>query len=267
MGEAAAGDRRGSLCRHLPGAGYPALRDLWPRDGRRSLIPEGEPGRAPWRRRTRSKTRGEETGCWRKSGRSWNCISGQSCWSSHCLCPGLYLGPGLCPGRGCSFCGCCCRRHGGCESGGGCGVSGGRGRLIGRPGCLGGSPCRPCVLSGDGSGGNGTLWKSLSLAGGGTTTFWSRSPPPRSARPSLCRGCGPVLTSGADRIGRQGVAEASRSGGPCAARALRHWGRGGSRAARWDGMMCSGGTWGDRGDTPKVPVHPRSSETLCTRRQ
>lgn len=170
-----------------------------------------------------SKKREEETCCWRKSGRSWNCIWGQSCWSSHCLCPCLYLGLCLdlcldpCPGRGCSFCGCCC--HGGCENGGGYGVSGGCAHLVGSPGCRAGNPCHPCALSGDGSDGNGTLWKSLCLAGGGKMTFWSQSLLPHSA-PSLCLGRG--LTLGADHIGRQEVAEALRSGEPCVVQALQH---------------------------------------------
>lgn len=213
----------------------------------------------------RSMMKGEETCCSRKNGRNWNCIWGQSRWSSHCLCPYLGLCPDLCLGRGCSSCGCC--RRGGCENGDGYGVSGGRGHLIGHPDCLAGTPGPPCDPSGDGSGGNGTLWKSLCLAGGGTTTFWSRSPPPRSAPLSPCRGCVPCLTLGARQIGRQEVAEALWSGALCVARAPQHWGTAGSRAARWDGTMHSGGTWGDLGDTLKVPVHPPSSETLCILRR
>lgn len=123
-------------------------------------------------------------------------------------------------------------------NGGGCGVSGGHGHQTGSPGCLAGMPCPPCAPSGDGSDGNGTLWKSLCLAGG-RMTFWSRSPPARSAPPSLCHG--PCLTLGADQIGRQEVEEALRSGAQCVAQALQHWGMGGSMAARWDGMMCLGG--------------------------
>lgn len=212
------GDQRGSLCRHLPKAESPSLPCLFPLDGWKHPIPEEGLGEALWRRSTQSKMREGGTCCWRKSGKSWNCIWGRSCWSSHCLCPCLCLYPclclglccGPCPGHGCSFCGCCCR--GGCENGGGCGVSGGRGHLIGSPGCLACTPYRPCDLSGDGSDGNDTLRKSLCLAGGGKMTSWGRSPRPRSVPLSLCHGLGPCLTLGADHIGWQEVVEASGSG-------------------------------------------------------
>lgn len=50
----------------------------------------------------------------------------------------------------------------------------------------------------------------------------------------------------------------------CGVRDQPCWGMGGNRGARWDGMMSREGTWGDHDGTPKVPVRPQSSETLCT---
>lgn len=265
MGEVEAehsGDRGGSLCQHLPKTERLSPPSLWPLVGWTHPIPERGLRRAP-SRTNMSRTRGEETCCWRRSGRSWNCIWGRSCWRSHCLCPGLCPGPGLDlypgPCHGCSSCGCCCR--GGCGNGGGCGAAGGCGHLFGSPGCLAGTLCRPCDPSGDGSDGNGTLRKNLSLAGGGKRTSLSRSLLPHSGPLSLYLGPGP--TSGAVRIGRREVAEAWRSGARCVARALRYWGMGGSTVAHWDGTMWLGGTWGDLGDTLKALVRPQSSETFC----
>lgn len=238
-------DQRGSLFQHLLKEENPSLTSLCPRDGWKHPIPEEGLGQALWRS-MQSKMRGEETCCLRKSGKNWNCIWGQSCWSSHCLClclyPGLcldlYLGP--CRGHGCSFCGCCC--HGGCENGGGCDVSGGCVHLIESPGCLAGTPCRPCVLSGDGNDENGTLRKSLCLAGGGMMTFWSQQPLARSGPLSLYPGLAPYLPLGADHTGWQEAVEALWSGALCVAQALQHWGMRGSTAAHWDGMMGLGDT-------------------------
>lgn len=157
MAEAEAGRRggqHGSLCQHLPGGGSPAPPGLGPQDGWRHPIPEEGVGQALWRMSRRNRMKAVETCCWRRSGRSWSCISGQSCWSSHC--PGPGPGPCLClgPYRGCSA---ACRRHrGGCVSGGGCGASGGRGHLSGSLGCPAGTPARRGGPSGDGSGGSGT---------------------------------------------------------------------------------------------------------------
>lgn len=209
-------DRCGSLCQHLPKAEGVSLPCLCPQDGWKHPIPEEGLGRALWRTSTWSTMRGEETCCSRTIGKSWNCIEDRSCWSNRCLCLcpclGLCLGlyRGLCPGRGCFVCGCCC--YGGCENGGGCGASGGCGHLIGSPSCRAGTLCRPCGLSGDGSDGNGTWRKNLCPAGGGKMTFWSQSPLPHSAPLSLCHGPGLCLTLGAVHIGRREVAEAWRSG-------------------------------------------------------
>lgn len=150
------GELHGSLCHHLR-AGGPSLRHLGPLNEKKHPIP-GEGLKALWRWNMQSKMRGAETCCWRKSGKSLNCIWGPNCWSSHCLgldlCHGLALCLGLCHDHGCSFCDRCC--HDDCVNGGGCGVSGDRDHLTGSPGCLAGSPCHPCDPSGGGSDGNGT---------------------------------------------------------------------------------------------------------------
>lgn len=95
-------------------------------------------------------------------------------------------------------------------------------------------------------------------------TFENQAPQRHSVPLSLCRAPSPGQTWGAGHTGWQGVAEAWRSGVSCGVRDQPCWGMGGSRGARWDGMMSRGGTWGDHDGTPKVPVHPQSSETLCT---
>lgn len=202
-------------------------------------------------------TTGEGTCCWRRSGRSWNCIGDPSCWRSRRLGPGPDLGPSR--GRGCSSCGC---RHGGCESGDGCGASGGRALLSGSPRCLAGSPGRPGGPSGGGSGGNGTLRKSLCPAGDGKMTSWNRWPRPRSAPQSLCLAPAPSPTQAAAQTGWHGAVGAWRSGGQRVARGHPRWGRGGSRGARWDGTRWLGGTGDDLDGTLKDPVHHRSSGTL-----
>lgn len=175
-----------------------SLLSLCPRHGSKHPIPEKGLAQALWKMSTWSRRRGEETCCWMTSGKSLNCISGQSCWSSRCLCPCpdlcpcLFLDPGPCPDlcpcpgpcRGCFACGCCCR--GGCESGGGCDVCGGCARRIGSPGCLVGTPFLPCDPSGDGNDGNGTWRKSSCLAGDGKTTFSSQCPLNCSAPQILC---------------------------------------------------------------------------------
>lgn len=141
-------------------------RSLCPRRGSKRPIPEEGLVQALWKMSMRSRRRGEETCCWMKTGKSLNCIAGQSCWSSRCPCPCPGLAPSLCPDpgpglcrglgpcRGCFACGCC--RRGGCESGGGSDVCGGCARRIGSPSCLAGSPVHPGGPSGDGNDGNGT---------------------------------------------------------------------------------------------------------------
>lgn len=142
-----------------------SLLSLCPLHGSKHPIPEKGLVQALWRMSTWRMMRREETCCWMKSGKSLNCILGQSCWSNHCLglCPCLDLCPCLCPDpdlypcpgpcRGCFVCGRCC--HGGYESGGGYGVCGGCVHQIGSPSCLVGTPFLPCDPSGDGNGGNG----------------------------------------------------------------------------------------------------------------
>lgn len=208
MGEEVAehcGELCGSHCQHLLQTGSPSPQGLVPLGEKKRVVHEVVLGQGLWRKSTQSKMMGEETCCSRKSGRSWNCIWGQSCWSSHrpCPCPSPYLGlcPCPCPDRGCFFCGCCC--CGGCVNGGGCGVSGGRGHQTASPSCLADSPCHPCDLSGGGNDGNGTWRKNWFLAGGKMTS-WSQSPQPRTAPLSLCHAPGPYpcQTLGADYIGQ-----------------------------------------------------------------
>lgn len=131
-----------------------SLLSLCPQHGWKHPIPEKGLAQALWTMRTWSMTRGEETCCWMKSGKSLNCIADQSCWRGHCLCP--CPDPALCPGpcRGCFACGCCYR--GGYESGGGDDVCGCCVHPIGSPSCLAGTPFLPCDPSGDGNDGSGT---------------------------------------------------------------------------------------------------------------
>lgn len=57
------------------------------------------------------------------------------------------------------------------------------------------------------------------------------------------------------------------SGVPCVAQALQCWERRGSMVAHWDGRRQWEGTLGDLCGTPKSPVHPQGSETLCILQQ
>lgn len=264
-GGAEAGHRGGSPCHQAPrwAAAAPTSPDGQIHPGQ----VEGE-GRGLWRRRNRK--RGAETCCWRRSGRSWSCSEGLSCWSSHC--PGLGLGPGPGPGlgpcRGC--CAVCRRRCGGCASGGGCGASDGRGRRSVSPGCPAGNHARRAALSGGESGVSGT-WRRRRRSwtpADGRTTSWSRVPRRRhSALRNPCHAPTPAPTRAVvvARTGWPAVAAALPSGGgrrggrgpPC-------WGTGGNRVARWDGRMRQGGRGADRGDTPAAPGRPPSSGTPCS---